>query len=1521
MADSERELNDEDWDTRSDIVQRCGTRSNEYSTSWKALANPLENQITGVSLEQDDITLVPGRDVTVGTSRLSKLAGPVADGPKVESQTTFTLPQCDKKPSINRESAMEFMMRSMGQLATTLSQTQEWQRTLTENSMKWEGNKLTADQHEKENKARRRERFLSHLAKIGDKDRLDIAIEGLETHLRHVETPQDEWNYSLYSMLTGRYAELAADLPRGPDTPYCDFKRRLLEAAGYTTSVAALQLWDCKYEEFCNLSPAQWIQRQKRLVLRIVSGCHSIPDVVSKIACASVYAKVGKRGRSYLDARNTSTEESFLDALQGFCTSEGGFPKDDGFPRRQNPAPVHYNNSTCFHCGKVGHRRTECWHFKNQQPPKSIHPSSDQSLLKSIPQSLKEEGQSTVDSSKTVTCYTCGKVGHKTPACPEKTKKVNVMKTSMDIPNTITGSVDGQDLQFTLDTGATISLIPKELVSGENRSFGRVVITDANGGRRERETTKVDIVIAGETYRRDVALAPRAEMDGKGLFAVDLRDSDDCKIVKMFMENVVDERKVNVCTRSEAKALINESIEFQELEQKRQIVSEDAVREENFEEGLSRKEDTHKGCAEDVSENGEEGDKGLEKMMEMPVLSKGKEKEELQQAIREDESLAYCKSLGDRGEKGFKWEDGLLFKEVEDEIRGRIRLLVVPGSKRQKLLELAHEGSAHLGGKKVLHKIAKCFYWPFMAKDVTSHCRSCLTCAHYNKSGQKRAPLQPRPILTEPFEVMALDIIGPLPKTKGGFRYALTAICLATRWPTAVPLKNIKSHTVAQAMMEVFSQTSLPLKILTDQGSQFMGKLCKEVMTILGIDQSRTSPYHPQTNGAVERLNKTLKEALAKQHDAGISWSEALPIVLFHLRQHDHTSTGLSPHQLVYGWEGRSLLDLIHAGWTDKQVQKFDLTAYATQLASTLSTLRDIGASNAMVAQEKRKELYDRNSSQRHLEQGSLVMYRTPGLHASLSESWIGPFEVLECLGAVNYRIKKLEGGKSRVVHVNMLKKYQDREEKVKKLVVVAEDTIVGQSLQIERAPSCPSMKLQELLDRYTHVLSVKPGNTKILEMEIDVMTTSPINLPPYRVPDRLKEEVKKEILQLKADGIIEASTAVWSAPIVPVLKPSGAIRLCVDYRRLNSVTIQQHHYIPELSDILNEVGHSSVLSKLDLAQGFHQIPMAEQSKDITTFVSPFGRWRFIRMPFGLKNAPATFQRAMEKVLAPCEGFASCYIDDVLVYSKDWDEHLLHLENVFKELQRHGLTVKPGKCQFGMAHLEYLGHVVGGGQLAVPEYRIENLKNYKRPETQKDLRSFLGMISYYRQFIPNFAEDSSYLTPATSKSSPRMVQWSLDMEDAFHRLVGKLCHVTILCVPSPTDNLVLHTDASGRGVGAVLSVDRDGQEIPCAFFSRQLRGAERRYSTTEWEALAVVAAVSHFEPILFRRPFKIVTDHKPLVSLMSSRVLNKRLQGWALKLQHFDFVVEYRSGGENSNADAMSRQSWEDEVTLTEKED
>ncbi len=878
-------------------------------------------------------------------------------------------------------------------------------------------------------------------------------------------------------------------------------------------------------------------------------------------------------------------------------------------------------------------------------------------------------------------------------------------------------------------------------------------------------------------------------------------------------------------------------------------------------------------------------------------------------AVRSDNSINTWRSLADRGERGFKWRDGLLIKEMLVDWEERCQVIVVPKLFRDKLLVLAHDKCGHLSSDKVNKMLEKRFLWPGMSKDVSEYCRGCGTCQLKSKFRPRKAPAVERPVLSEPFESVAVDLVGPLPKGKGGARYLLTYVCMATRWPEAIPLRSITARSVADGLLEIFSRTGIPEKILTDQGSQFMGKVMSSLCELLGIDRVRTSPYHPQSNGVVERMHGTLKSVLGKSMSSEKDWVAFVPLCLFVLRQMPHADTGLSPFDLIYGFKVRTPLDVLYSCLSENHLNGSG-TSYCdwvSQLAERLDMVRDQAALKEAVAKAGRMSYLNQGTKLRSFSVNEQVLYRVPGRTSKLSDSWEGPFVVTEVIGKVNYRIAKPGATRhNRVVHVNSLRKFVDQYS-INRLDVVVDDS-EPESIKLDG--ECVGFRqsdLDKLFDRFSGLFSSGAGLTKVVQMSIDTGTGGPISQAPYSVPLGIRAKVKAELDSLLEQGIIERSSSSWSSPLVPVRKPDGSLRLCVDYRKVNSITVKEPYFIPTFSEMLELVGQGAVLSKIDLAKGFHQIEVCQADREKTAFSCPFGKFHYRRMPFGLTNAPSVFQRTMDVVLAEFRSCSRVYIDDILVVSNSWDEHMSDLEKVFSALSEAGLKCKLSKCEFGKAKLEFLGHWIGGGVVSVPEARVTAVRNHPRPHTRRQLRSFLGLLSYFRQFIKSFHKFSSILTPHTSGPPSEALSWTGEMLQAFEGLRVSLCDKVVLCVPCVSDVFRLETDACCSGVGGVLSVYRDSVWMPAGFFSRQLHGAQARYSAQELECLAVWESVKHFSYFLYGRKFTVLTDHKSLVNLKSGKQNNRRIQGWALKLSEYEFDVEYRKGVENGAADCLSR--------------
>ena len=442
-------------------------------------------------------------------------------------------------------------------------------------------------------------------------------------------------------------------------------------------------------------------------------------------------------------------------------------------------------------------------------------------------------------------------------------------------------------------------------------------------------------------------------------------------------------------------------------------------------------------------------------------------------------------------------------------------------------------------------------------------------------------------------------------------------------------------------------------------------------------------------------------------------------------------------------------------------------------------------------------------------------------------------------------------------------------------------------------------------------------GMATAVKHTINTGDTNPINLPLRRTPESLKLVVRSHIDEMEAHNIIRESTSPYAAPVVMVPKKGGELRFCIDYRLLNKATIKDRYPLPRIDDTIDALHGAKFFSTLDLFSGYWQIEIDEKDKFKTAFICEYGQYEFNRMPFGLTNAPGTFQRLMNKILKPVlYQSALVYLDDIIVFSKSINEHIRDLATVFKLLAANGLKLKLKKCEFFKETIDYLGHVVSPEGVAPNDKKIQSIIDYPEPRNTKELSSFLGLASYYRKFIRAFAEKAHPLTALTRKNVEW--EWGDKQRDAFICIKHCLTSKPILRYPDFTRDFIIHTDASGYGIGAVLAqmqspprsadpVGSDDLEVVIAYSSKHLDDRQAKWSTTEKEAYAIIHAIEVFKPYLYGRKFTVYTDHKPLEWLMSKVEPAGRLARWALKIQEYDIVIGYRAGKVNQNADSLSR--------------
>jgi hypothetical protein len=465
-----------------------------------------------------------------------------------------------------------------------------------------------------------------------------------------------------------------------------------------------------------------------------------------------------------------------------------------------------------------------------------------------------------------------------------------------------------------------------------------------------------------------------------------------------------------------------------------------------------------------------------------------------------------------------------------------------------------------------------------------------------------------------------------------------------------------------------------------------------------------------------------------------------------------------------------------------------------------------------------------------------------------------------------------------------------------------------------------------------TDKMDIGKLNSQFGEHEIPTGNAAPVRQRPRRTPMAFRGEEEAEIKKMKEMQVIRSSTSPWASPVVLVRKKDNTCRFCVDYTKLNKLIFRENWPLPRIDDCLESLAGAEYFSSMDLASGYWQVPVKEEDKAKTAFVTKSGQYEFNVLPFGLNNAPSTFERIMEAVLRGCQ-WKTCliYLDDIIVFGRNLQEQVQRLGEVLEKLQNAGLKLKPSKCNFFQKSLVFLGHLVTSEGLTTDPEKVKALQEWPRPKNVKDVRAFLGFCSYYRRYVAGFAELSIPLCKLTQKQQKFL--WSEDCETAFQSLKKALMESPVLAYPQDEGMFILDTDASDHAIGAVLtqlqvpSSDFDKwterqkstlekkfhqEEKVISYASRSLTKEERNYCVTRKELLAVMTFVKYYRHFLLGRKFLIRSDHRPLKWLFHLQDPTGQIARWQETLARYDFDLEYRPGNQHSNADGMSRRPEEE---------
>ena len=1185
---------------------------------------------------------------------------------------------------------------------------------------------------------------------VDGKDDLDSYLLRFERYATVANWPQTNWATQLSALLRGEALGVYSRLSQEDALDYERLKAALLERYDYTEKGYRQRFREAKPEGA--ESPDQFIVRLRNYFTRWVklsdmeSSFEGVVELMVKEqfinACPkelSVHLMESKhkdlrelaaRAGQYLTAHNRKLSSRDVSAK-----------KSVGAPRLEGKIPdissTTKGNIKCFNCGKVGHRASECFSKIQERNPKRY-------------------------------CYRCGGMGHTFMQCEERNRlarggagaRERAYKVACAVPiksfseignekqkeeNYRSVSKERKEIDqksqeyLELKDGRKIGILngacldenlsnqmPTSIGMVGNKSVTVLRDTGCSGVIVKRElvaeeqlTGKVGYIM---TVARTLLKAPFANIEINTPYcsgtveALCLRDP----LYPLIVGNIPGARapddpdetwcvEAAAVTRSQAKRS-TESKPLKVAEATNQMaVTKDEL----------------------IKLQGEDPSLLKYVTMEATLVKNGRE-------------ISYIK------------RKGILYRITKNIDVGEkeLKQILVPKDLRKKVMEIAHDTmlAGHMGVKKTEDRILTNFYWPGIHQDVVSFCRSCDVCQRTVSKGRvAKVPLGKMPLMDLPFKRVAVDLIGPImPASDKGHRYVLTLVDYATRYPEAVPLKNIDTETVAEALLDLYSRVGIPEEVLSDLGTQFVSECMQEVSRLLSIRRLTTTPYHPICNGLTEKFNGTLKKMLRRLCvEQPKQWYRFINPLLFAYREVPQASTGFSPFELLYGRTVRGPMAILKELWTGESESTEVKTSYqyVLELRERLEETMKLAQEELTKNQTRYKRNYDKKTKDRLFNKGDKVLVMLPTNNNKLLMQWKGPYEIIQRMGDNGYKI--LVGNKEKNYHANMLKKYYARE-------------------------------------------------------------------------DEAKTEIEKE-------------------------------------------------------DIFK-----------------------------TAFVTPDGTYEFLRMPFGMKNSGATLVRGMREVLSGMSGVES-YIDDLIVFSRDWETHLRTLEELLKRLSEANLTARPSKCIFGASTVEFLGHDVGYDWITPNDDNLEKIARAKRPVTKKEVRSFCGLLGYYRDYIPSFAIIAAPLTDLTKKGQPNFVKWGEVQEKAFNTLREALLKRPILRLPDHSRNFTLRTDASNSGIGAVLMQEHEGKLHPVAYASKKLTNAETKYSTLEKECLAIIWGVGKFRLFLAGKKFVLQTDHKPLTFLSTARYKNDRILRWSLSLQGYDFVVKDIAGKENVMADYLSR--------------
>jgi len=923
-----------------------------------------------------------------------------------------------------------------------------------------------------------------------------------------------------------------------------------------------------------------------------------------------------------------------------------------------------------------------------------------------------------------------------------------------------------------------------------------------------------------------------------------------------------------------------------------------------------------------------------------------------------DDSLKSCWKLLQHNKGNFCLQDGILMR-YEKILGQHYTQLVVPVNRREQVLKFGHDFAAHMSPKKNLQRIRLNFWWPSMKADAISHARCCETCQmHARKTCWDRVPIQAVQRHEIPFMHWHMDIAGPMSSEKMQYPYCLLMIDSMSRYPVAFAITTPSAKNICDCLVKVWMYFGIPRYISADNATCNVAYLTTELMKRFGVTPRFITPYHSEGNSAAERLIGTTKRLIGKvaaEHPK--SWYKHLPFIMWALRECPSELTGVPPWLLAMGTVPRGPLSVLRECWTGEIDLPPDLgkspEKYLRELHHNLEVAKKYADIHAETRQQIYVDRYNTRSREKHFEVGEKVLILQPKSSTSrVFATWKGPATVVEKRSPYSY-VVELDGVCYRL-HANHLRRFLIKVDEVRidgfgnpaSVMVNTCAIIRDEDQDFGNVQTCPSLQpsyevlpsqcvdpstlshlsadeqqqLLAVLDRYPDVFKDEPGLYKGIKHTVPTTPDfRPRRLREYKIPEKIKPQVIRQIQTLLDIGVIKHSTSPMASPLVCVLKgPCGrdGVRLATDFRYLNRYTVSDAFPIPDIWDTIQRIGNAKCISTCDFSQGYWQTEIAPEDQWKSAFICDDQLYEWTRTPFGMKSSGQTFCRALRQVLSPIRNIAASFVDDVAVHSSLFQQHLIDLDKFLSVVRKAGMTLKLKKCRWCHPEVIFCGVIVGSGNRRPDPQKVAAIDNIKIPQTKRQVRQILGFFNYFRDNIPNFAAKAQALTDLTKNDKSSKIKWGAKEGQSFDELKDALKLATqqplmIIDLNKPYHLLV---DSSSHTIAGVLTQwKNDQKECPIAFFSWKLSETQQKWPIVEKEAYAALKTLNRVRHWVFTSFVTLWSDHNPLTYLTESAAKSPRLLRWSLALQEYNVVFQYRAGRSHVVPDVLTRLCENDE--------